>query len=281
MGLAGCAQETIAHQQEEAEANNMVRLLEEASIDATKLKDEESRELRFNIMVPAESRKAALDILEAHNLPKTEKPDSASLFSEGGMIPTSTQERVKQEVGAVGDIINALRDLPRIINVKATVSIPVDNPLRDVNEARPTPKGSVILVYQPDGTEKPPMSTQQVQSFVSARLPELSPQQVSVLFVPSHGFGGGKKIGTNGSNGNGNGAAPMIDPAKGCLERETVLGIEVCKRAGNKRKIFNLIIIACVIAGLAAVLAVLAMLRAMRYRKDLTRLTAQFKNVQK
>lgn len=70
-----------------------------------------------------------------------------------------------------------------------------------------------------------------------------------------------------------------IDPAKGCLQWEEVIGIVVCE--GNKKKVFQLIIISVVVVGVLAVLMVFSILRAMRYRKDLIRFMAQFKQVWK
>lgn len=271
--FSGCAQETIAHQQEEREANRIVVLLKQSGLEPTKLKDEESRELRFNVLVPQEQSADALSVLESHNLPKAPQPDTAAMFSEGGMIPTTQQELSKRIVGIEGDLVNALRALPRVVSVEVAVSIPPEDPLRDVTEERPKPKASVIIVYRKDGAEGPPLNAPEVQQFVQAKLPELKTAGVSVMLMPADEHSGG---GTNGNGAAAGAAAPIIDPAKGCVDKERVIGIEVCQ--GNRRKVINLVIIAGIVAGLLAALAVVAVLRAMSYRKDLTRLTAQFQS---
>ena len=86
---AGCAQEVIAHQQTERDANKMVKILQDQGIAASKIKDEEAREMRFNIHVPADQQHTALAILEDHNLPEVVNKDSAAVSGEGGLIPTS------------------------------------------------------------------------------------------------------------------------------------------------------------------------------------------------
>lgn len=270
VGLVGCAQETIAHQQVEREANRILVLLRQSNIEAQKLKDPEARELVFDVMVSQADAAAALSVLEAHDLPHTERVDTATMFQESSMIPTTEQERAKRVVGVEGDIVNALRKVPRVISVEAAVSIPPEDPLRDVTEERPKPKASVIVVYQADDTGTPPMSPEEVQQFVQAKLPELRTVGVNVLLLPAKE---GTPMAAPGVNGSGS-IAPVIDPTKGCVEKERVIGIEVCK--GDRRKVINLVIIAGIVAALLAALAVVAVLRAMSYRKDLTRLTAQF-----
>ena len=255
-------------------ANRIVVLLKKEGLDPTKIKDETSRDLRFNVVVPQDQVASALSVLEKHNLPETPRPDTAEMFQSGGMIPTTEQERAKRVVGVEGDIVNALRKVPRVIDVQAAVSIPEDNPLRDVNEARPRPKASVIVIFDPGEGDTPPMTGKEFQQFVQAKLPELRSSEVSVNLVRS----------TNAPRGNGNGGSEVavlgqaFDPASAC-EKETVIGIVVCK--GNRKKVINIVLIAVIVAGLLAGLAVVAVLRAMRYRKDLTRLTAQFQQVRK
>ncbi len=73
--------------------------------------------------------------------PKTKADDTSAMFKEGGMIPTNEQQRAKREVGIRGDIVNALRAVPRVVDVQANVTIPEDSPLRDVNEAKPKAEG--------------------------------------------------------------------------------------------------------------------------------------------
>jgi type III secretory pathway lipoprotein EscJ len=265
---AACAREPVAHQQLEREANRIVSLLIEAGIEeARSVKDEASRELRFNVEVPKDERGKALKILEQYNLPKPAADDTNSVFREGGLIPTNEQLRAKREVGIRGDIINAISKIPRVIDVQAEVSIPEDNPLRDVNEAKPRPKASVLLLYLEDGDKSPPLMVEDVQKFVQAALPEIKSTEVSVNMFPSGNIHGGK----SGM------PAPQINPEKGCIERERVIGIDVC--AGNKTKVQNLMLGAVVLAGVLSAMVIFAVLRAMRYRKDLTRLTAQFEKV--
>ncbi len=268
--VAGCAQETIAHQQVEREANRMLVLLMKSGVEAEKLKDEDARDLVFNILVPKEDAGNALAILEAADLPKTDRIDTAAMFEDSGLIPTTEQERAKRVVGVEGDIVNALRKVPRVISVEAAVSIPAEDPLRDVTEERPKPKASVIIIYKADSTGTPPMGPAEVQKFVQAKLPELRSASVNVLLIPSKKLGGGGGGGEAGATG----IAPIVDPSRGCVDKERVIGIDVCK--GNKSKVLRLVIVAGIVAIVLALLVVLAVLRAMGYRKDLTRLTAQF-----
>jgi type III secretory pathway lipoprotein EscJ len=186
------------------------------------------------------------------------------------MIPTAEQERSKREVGIQGDLTNALRTIPGIIDAQVSVTLPADNPLRDINEEPPRPKAAAILQYRQNGNGSgPPIPLEDVQKFVAARIPQIKASEVSVVMLPSElSMDGGPKS-----------SAPIIDPGIGCQKKERVLNIDVCE--GNKRKVINIIIGAVIVAGLLAGMAVIAVLRAMRYRKDLTRLTAQFERVRK
>ncbi|MCB9655408.1 MAG: hypothetical protein H6729_14910 [Deltaproteobacteria bacterium] len=272
----GCAEEIVAHQQVEREANRIVFLLrtEGAIPDANKVRDLEARELRFNVVVPADRAGDALRLLEAKNLPEERMADTKQIFEDGSMIPTNQQERAKREVGVQGDLINELRKVPRVVEVSAVVSIPEDDPLRDINEARPRPEAAIIVQYQPDKSGKPPLSVEELQAFVQARLPEMRGNEVSVLLVPTV-----ETMAADGQGGTaaaGLGGAPLLNPDRAC-EKSRVIGIEVCE--GNGRKVLNVIVGAVIVAGILAAMAIFAVLRAMRYRKDLTRLTAQFERV--
>lgn len=274
--LVGCAEETIAHLQKERQANRILVLLERSGIEATKIQDAKSRDLRFNIMVAANDGPTALSILEKYNLPETTRDGTAESFGAGGMIPTAEQERAKRIVGVEGDIVNSLRKVPRVVSVEAAVSIPEDDPLRPETVERPRPKASVIVVYIRDGSGAPPVSAEEVQRHVQAKLPEMKSSEVNVLLLPSdEGMAQASPI--DGEDGGMAMAASAIDPEVGCVERERVLGIDVCK--GERTKVFNWIIGAVVLSGVMAVLAVVSVLRAFRYRRDLTRLTAQFQQV--
>ena len=266
--LAGCAQETIAHQQVERNANRILVLLGKAGISAEKLRDEDSRELRFNVMVPTADSQSALGILERHNLPETPLEGTSAMFKEGGMIPTNTQERAKREVGVSGDITNGLRRIERVVDVSALVSIPQDNPLRDVNEAKPKPKASVIISYLPDSDNAPPITVANVQSFVQAALPEMKSAEVSVQMIPM----------TKASAALVGGDGAVGGVVNGC-ENQKVIGIDVCSH--HRNKLINAMFVVITMAALLAGLVILSVLRALRYRKDLTRLTAQVAQIRK
>jgi len=270
---SACAQETVAHQQSERQANRILVLLAAAGVEgAEKVRDLESRDLAFNIVVPKEAGGSSLQVLEEYNLPETKRDGTSEMFKEGGMIPTNTQERAKREVGVAGDIVNSLRKVPRVVDASALVSIPEDNPLRDVNEAKPKPKASVLISYLPDADNRPPMGVDDVQKFVQASLPELKSAEVSVQMIPAK-IGGavGASAPLAGADPTG---APVSAMVNGC-EKARVMGIDVC--AEHRKKLINGIIVMIALAGALSGMAVVAVFRALRYRRDLTRLTAQVK----
>jgi len=275
LALTACAQEIVAHLQEERDANRMLVLLGRDGVEAEKMRDEKSRELRFNVLVAKADKQSALTVLERYNLPDQKKDGTSEMFKEGGMIPTATQERAKREVGVKGDIENGLMKLDRVIEVGALVSIPEDDPLRDVNEARPKPKASVLVTYLPDADNRPPITVEDVQRFVQASLPELKSTEVAVQLIPQRGGKG--LMATSGASADPSAPAAAI-PTNGC-EREMVVGIDLC--VGQKKKLINGIIVFTVIASVLSVMAVVAVLRALRYRKDLTRLTQQVAQIRR
>ncbi|MCC7384468.1 MAG: hypothetical protein IT384_21655 [Deltaproteobacteria bacterium] len=268
---AGCAKETIAHKQLEADAIEILTLLAREGVDAEKIRDPESRDLAFNITVAKEEQARAYEVLKSHNLPKTEHKGTVALFESDGMIPTSEQQLAKRQAGVEGDISNRLRRVPRVIDVAVEVSIPEDNPLRDVNEVKPRPKAAVILTYIPDAKGLPPLSVESVQNFVQAGLEELKPNEVSVNMIPAV-----EAAATTGNGATAGGTAPLS--ANAC-EKTSMIGIDVC--ADHKKRMLNMLVIVLVSGAVLASSVVFSVLRAMKYRRDLTRLTAQVAQIRK
>ena len=102
---------------------------------------------------------------------------------------------------------------------------------------------------------------------MQAALPDLRPTEVSVAMIP---VTAAKAKSVGGSGDPGGGAAPVI---MGGCDTVEMIGVKLCKESkGNFR---NILISIGFFAAVLAGMAVVAVLRAMRYRKDLTRLTAQ------
>ena len=153
--------------------------------------------------------------------------------------------------------------------------IPQDNPLRDVNEAKPRPKIAVVITYLPDADNRPPIAVKDVQNFVQASLPEVRPEDVSAMLIP---FKDATQSGPSTSSGDPSGPSVAANDPMYC-KKDGVIGIDVC--TGQKKKVINGVIILLAIASILAVMAVVAVFRALRYRKDLTRLTAQVQQLRK
>lgn len=262
-----CAKEVVAHQQTEGNANRILDLLNKEGITAAKIKDEKSRDLRFDISVPKDDEAKTYSIMVRYNLPETTRPGTQELFGEGGLIPTSEEQRAKREIGIGGDIVNSLRRIPRVVEASALVSIPDDNPLRDVNEAKPKPKAAVIVSFLPDEKGNSPISTEDIQKYVQASLPELRSTEVAVQLVPITDRS--NQVGLSDLIPGVPGGGTMLN----ACEKTTVIGIDVC--ADAKKKMLTGLVFVVVGAGILAGLVMISVLRAMRYRKDLTRLTAQ------
>ncbi|MBI3180190.1 MAG: hypothetical protein HYZ27_11040 [Deltaproteobacteria bacterium] len=123
----------------------------------------------------------------------------------------------------------------------------------------------MIIVYKPVGDNEVPIPVDAVQNFVQSSLPALKRTDVTVHMMPK----------LNGRRGSlkADGTPGTMVPGTGC-EPTGFIGVEVC--VTSKGKLRNLIFGSVVFSFLIAGLAVVMTLRAMRYRKDLTRLTAQF-----
>lgn len=201
----------------------MLVALRTADIEAAKVRDPDAREPRFDVVVAPGDGPRALAVLEAANLPRTPLPSSRDMVEAAGMIPTEGEERLKQVVGVEGDIVNSLRAIPGVVEVRAAVSVPRTDPLLDADR-RGRPKASVLVLHDP-GIVAPVRETD-VQRFVQAKLPELDAADVNVVLLSA---AGGSAL-----------PSPCVDSVEGstsACEVERVWTVDVCARsAGHLRR---------------------------------------------
>lgn len=247
MVVASCGWDTVAHRQHERDANRIIVLLREAGVRAEKVRDEESRELRFDVTVASADAPRALALLEDHDLPKPPQPSSRDLVEASGVIPTEREERMKQVVGLEGDIVNALREVPGIIDARAAVSVPRADPMLEPG-ARPRPKASVLVIWRSE--QGAPLAVADVQRFVQAKLPELSASEVDVVLVPAPA----SSVGPTGLDRAGCRPAPLF-------------GVEVC--AESRARLGAMLIGTLGAAVVSAALAWWMALRSARARRRL------------
>ncbi|MEC9464191.1 MAG: hypothetical protein VX834_00285 [Myxococcota bacterium] len=182
--LPACAAETIIHGVDEREANRIVELLADSQINATKMVIDDGRTIKFNISVGANAKLDAIRLLNHNSLPRRPDKGYTEVFSEGGLIPTSAEEKAKKLAALEGELERQLKLIDGVLDAQVQIVMPTESALRTSEEQRPATTASVTLRYLPGAAGEKPLTESQLQTLLAAGVENLTPDKVYPILTP-------------------------------------------------------------------------------------------------
>lgn len=173
--LTGCTDRKVQTVKIEAEANQIVSVLNENGIKARKSEVGEGERKYYEIFVPGddESVNGAIQLMEDHCLGRPDPPEP-----EGGAVITSSEvEKAREQRRTKLSIESQLRKLPGVTCVEVNFVPPQDRSLA----INPYPSTASVLVNYK--TANFPVSREEVASLVARSVPALQPENVSVVIT--------------------------------------------------------------------------------------------------
>ena len=182
--LSACGTETIIHGIDEREANQIIELLADHQLESNKLMNDSGRDVNYNIIVPAGNRIDAIRLLNRHEMPRRKDKGYTDVFAEGGLIPTSAEEKAKKLAALEGEIEKQLKLVDGVLDAQVQLVIPEESALRTSEEQKPQTTASVTMRYLPGAGGEKPLSEPQVQQLVAAGVENLTSDRVYPLLIP-------------------------------------------------------------------------------------------------
>src|SRR5262249_32424210 len=157
--------------------------------------------------------------------PRRRDPGWAEVFSQGGLIPTASEEKAKVMQAITGELARTLKSIDGVLDARVHVVLPEDSVLRVKEEDKAEVTASVWYKYVPRGkNQQKPLTDQEIQDLVASGVEKLKPERVKVIGTVA--MGGTIMAGSDPSapDAAANGAGPM----------ERIMGITVSKSDVNK-----------------------------------------------
>lgn len=179
--LAGCQKELYSGLSE-AEANQMIDVLGDAGISASKDNDarDGSDQQSWQVEVAEDDLHTALSVLRTNGLPKPHFASIGELFQKRGLVSTPAEERMRYLYGVSQDLSRTLQDIQGVVVARVQVVIPENDPLAD--KIKPS-SAAVYIRYKP-GVDLRAMAPM-VKDLVAHSIEGLQYDNVSLFLQPA------------------------------------------------------------------------------------------------
>lgn len=177
--MSGCGSSELTSGLSEAEAQEVVAVLQQYGLDAKKVKVGEDKDATWLVQVPAAELNSSNQILRKYELPREKPRGLGEVFSQAGLIPTATEEKAMYLTALQGEIVHTLQTIDGVVAARVHIVMPEKNPLAE----NPTEKASasVLLKYRGDHM---PLTQEEIKQIVSHAVDGLDPALVAVVMKP-------------------------------------------------------------------------------------------------
>jgi type III secretion protein J len=234
--LSGCGIVTLFNNLEETEVNEMIAILKQYGVSATKIIGKESCALS----VPSGSFSVAIDLLSAQGYPLPKYQTLGDVFKKSGLVSSPLEERVRFMNALAESVALTLSKVPGVLQSRVHIVLPENDPYAE----KVTPSSAaVFLVYRSDSMVED--YVRDIKYLVTNSIEGLEFDKVTVALFPK--------------------TLPPLPKALGKSDTLfSIAGIEMTE--GSKMQFFVIVgILVAIILGL--LLAIISMIMATKRKK--------------
>lgn len=161
----------------EADANEVIAALINAGIVAEKVPGKEGM---VGIRVDQAQAARAFDVLRSQGLPREQFAGMGQVFKKDGLISSPLEERARYLYALSQDLSGTLARIDGVLFARVHLVLPQRGP---VNEGDTPSSAAVFIKHQKDADIA--ILQPQVRRMVVNSIPDLAPERVSVVLIPS------------------------------------------------------------------------------------------------
>lgn len=176
-----CNEVDIVHDLQERDANEILVVLNQHAIKATKERSEKNQEVTWIIKVAAADEQLSRAVLGANNLPRVRLGGLMGICQDAGMILTPKTEKCRELLAYKGEIINLLESVACVVSADVVLNIPEKLDFPDEKTVQLHPTATASVKYLKDCTAGTKLSDQRVQDIVANAVSGLDPRDVAVV----------------------------------------------------------------------------------------------------
>ena len=175
MLLSGCGKAILYNSLDETEANQMIAVLKQYGISATKTIGKES----CSISIGKGDFSTAVDLLESQGYPLPKYQTIGDVFKKSGLVASPTEERVRFMNALSETIAMTLSKIPGVLKARVHVVLPENDPYAE--KSNPS-SAAVFITYRQDSLVEDYL--REIKFLVTNSIEGLEYDKVSVALFP-------------------------------------------------------------------------------------------------
>ncbi|MEZ4649845.1 MAG: secretion protein [Candidatus Eisenbacteria bacterium] len=184
--LVGCQKVDVMGGLSEAEAVDLIVLLRQNGISASKTGVGSGQDVLYSVTVSQPDASNAFLVLAENDRPRPEPQGFAELYGKSKMIPTETEERALFLHAQSGELERTIESMPSVIDARVHVSLPQRDRLAEYVSKNPAPEPTAaVFVKHWIEDDKTPASARldvgEIRELVASSIDGLDKDHVTVV----------------------------------------------------------------------------------------------------